>query len=193
MKMSIGMCEAKTGSLKRLLIVCIVGLLSVLNSQTLTAQVAYMSREELIDSISRQVIASSIQQDSLRQVIRSQRASFDSLSEAHRQVSDELKNLKSELNEANGDRLQSSHTKSVLFIFNVVVGVFLLIALMWMFSRKKQESRSSSASAADDWREEEPLDHKLERIEKLGSLRDKGLLTEDEFNLQKKQILGDRG
>ncbi len=193
MKMSIGMREAKTGSGKRLLIVCILGLLCVFHPLYMKAQVAYMSREELIDSISRQVISASIQQDSLRQVIRGQRASFDSLLEVHRQVSDELKDLKSELSEANGDRLQSSHTKSVLFIFNVVVGVFLLIALMWMFSRKKQDSRSSAVASDDVWREEEPLDHKLERIEKLGSLRDKGLLTEDEFNLQKKQILGDRG
>lgn len=37
-----------------------------------------------------------------------------------------------------------------------------------------------------------PLDHRLERIEKLGNLRDKGLLTEEEFSLQKKQILAER-
>ncbi|MBK7886762.1 MAG: SHOCT domain-containing protein [Bacteroidetes bacterium] len=31
----------------------------------------------------------------------------------------------------------------------------------------------------------------MDRIQKLGNLRDKGLLTDDEFNLQKRQILGE--
>ena len=38
---------------------------------------------------------------------------------------------------------------------------------------------------------DESFDHKLDRIQKLGSLRDKGLLTDEEFNLQKSQILGE--
>ena len=38
---------------------------------------------------------------------------------------------------------------------------------------------------------DENFDYKLDRIQKLGSLRDKGLLTDEEFNLQKSQILGE--
>jgi hypothetical protein len=154
----------------------------------------YISRSALTDSLATLLMLMSNQQDSMRETLRNQKERLKNLEQERNDLTEENKNLKAELNGAMGDNLQSSHTKSILFIFNVIVGVFLLIAMIWMFGRKKSEplSRYSGNSGGGLSTNSEGYDHKLERIEKLGNLRDKGLLTDDEFNLQKKQILGDR-
>lgn len=154
-------------------------------------------RGMLIDSLSAFVDYILVQQDSLKQIMQSQKAKMDSGMLALEEVTAENAKLKEELKEAQGDTLQSNHTSSILFIFNVTVGIFLLIALLWMFARKKNEG-DGNADDNDSPRKhksgglkDESFDYKLDRIQKLGSLRDKGLLTEDEFNLQKSQILGE--
>lgn len=152
-------------------------------------------RAMLIDSLSSFVDYILVQQDSLKQIMQSQRERMDSSISALQEVSAENATLKESLKDAQGDTLQSNHTNSILFIFNVGVGIFLLIALLWMFMKKKSDgereddevSNKSNVKISKD----ESFDHKLDRIQKLGSLRDKGLLTDEEFNLQKSQILGE--
>jgi hypothetical protein len=101
---------------------------------------------------------------------------------------DEKSKLSSDLEEALGDNLQSSHTNSILFIFNVIVGILLLVAIAWMFLRKKSDNSVKKVAETNS----EESDNRFARIEKLGNLRDKGLLTEEEFIFQKRQILGDK-
>ncbi len=89
--------------------------------------------------------------------------------------------------------MQSSHTSSVLLVFNVIVALFLMVALVWMWFRRRPTPQKSDISGKGSSRVSElsTLDQKLEYIQKLGMLRDKGLLTGEEFDLQKKQILGE--
>lgn len=153
-------------------------------------------RSVLIDSLASFVDYILVQQDSLKQSMRSQKERLDSSYSALEEVSAENVKLKESLKDAEGDTLQSNHTNSILFIFNVIVGIFLLIALLWMFTKKRSDGdeknddevlhRKNSKSGQD-----ENFEHKLDRIQKLGNLRDKGLLTDEEFNLQKSQILGE--
>ena len=152
-------------------------------------------RAMLIDSLSSFVDYILIQQDSLKQIMQSQKERMDSSISALEEVSAENAKLKESLKDAQGDTLQSNHTNSILFIFNVGVGIFLLIALLWMFMKKKsdgeREDDEVSSKSNGKVSKDESFDHKLDRIQKLGSLRDKGLLTDEEFNLQKSQILGE--
>lgn len=152
-------------------------------------------RAMLIDSLSSFVDYILIQQDSLKQIMQSQKERMDSSISALEEVSAENAKLKESLKDAQGDTLQSNHTNSILFIFNVGVGIFLLIALLWMFMKKKsdgeREDDEVSSKSNGKVSKDENFDHKLDRIQKLGSLRDKGLLTDEEFNLQKSQILGE--
>ena len=154
----------------------------------------YDRRGLIIDSLISTLDLIRIQQDSMRRMLRQQTAKMEELSAENLNLKEENTKLKSELEDAQGDNLQSSHTNSVLFIFNVGVGIFLLIALIWMFMRKKGDERGDSDRSGTGARKkvvEENFENKLERIQKLGNLRDKGLLTEDEFNLQKRKILGE--
>ena len=48
------------------------------------------------------------------------------------------------------------------------------------------ESPAAPAAPADDG---EPMDDRLEQLERLAKLKDQGVLTEAEFEAQKKQIL----
>ena len=152
-------------------------------------------RAMLIDSLSSFVDYILVQQDSLKQIMQSQKERMDSSISALEEVSAENAKLKESLKDAQGDTLQSNHTNSILFIFNVGVGIFLLIALLWMFMKKKsdgeREDDEVSSKSNGKVSKDESFDHKLDRIQKLGSLRDKGLLTDEEFNLQKSQILGE--
>ncbi len=156
----------------------------------------YSARVAYFDSLNNALGNAKRTADSLENLNITQQGRLDSIHEANANMEKELSELKKDLTGEKGANLQSSHTNSVLFIFNVIIGIILLIALIWMFGRKKSESSRSSASASSHYSNNngsEGYDHKLERIEKLGNLRDKGLLTEDEFNFQKKQILSDKG
>ena len=152
-------------------------------------------RAMLIDSLSSFVDYILVQQDSLKQIMQSQKERMDSSISALQEVSAENATLQESLKDAQGDTLQSNHTNSILFIFNLGVGIFLLIALLWMFMKKKsdgeREDDEVSSKSNVKVSKDESFDHKLDRIQKLGSLRDKGLLTDEEFNLQKSQILGE--
>lgn len=152
-------------------------------------------RAMLIDSLSSFVDYILVQQDSLKQIMQSQKERMDSSISALEDVSAENAKLKESLKDAQGDTLQSNHTNSILFIFNVGVGIFLLIALLWMFMRKRNDDDKGNDDAPTHTKtksgKDENFDYKLDRIQKLGSLRDKGLLTDEEFNLQKSQILGE--
>jgi len=152
----------------------------------------YWSRSVLLDSLFSLQVRTSQNEENYRTTIQVEKVKFDELSEQFRSLQEEKKKLTAALEESKGDTLQSSHTSSVLFVFNIVVALILLIALVWMFSSRKKAERVIRGSAINSAVSTESLDYRMDRIEKLGSLREKGLLTDEEFSLQKKQILGER-
>ncbi|MDO9577531.1 MAG: SHOCT domain-containing protein [Candidatus Cloacimonadales bacterium] len=62
-------------------------------------------------------------------------------------------------------------------ILTIVVGIFLM-------SAKKNTNHSENESITKSQKSE------LDELEKLAELRDKGIITEEEFNTKKKKILG---
>ncbi|HKR05228.1 MAG TPA: SHOCT domain-containing protein [Bacteroidia bacterium] len=104
-----------------------------------------------------------------------------------------------------GDNLKLDQSNRILIIFNAIVGVLLLTTLIWFLrniGRKKSpgtskpapfnESSSSSnlKTPTSSKNDHQYFDLKLEQLEKLGALKEKGVLNEEEFNRQKQQILG---
>lgn len=169
------------------------------HGQTTANTKSFVSRNRFIENIVAQVeslkVENAILTDSLIQI----RERANSLEQENIRLSKDNKELEKNLESALNDRLQSAHANSVLFIFIFLVGIILVLALIWMFMRKApavvryQDTRKDMEEDDDDDRPVvNGMDSQLSRIEKLGSLREKGLLTEDEFNMQKKQILGER-
>ena len=150
-----------------------------------------VSRSYLIDSLSNEIIRLKEQNDSLLLLINNEirRSQLFEMESAKLKESED--SINRELVFSRGSQLQTSHTSSVLLIFNLLAGIIVLVALVWIFNRKKVDQSTGQApeSANKPRVVADHLDRKMERIEKLGKLRDKGLLTEEEFQLQKKQIL----
>lgn len=101
------------------------------------------------------------------------------------------------------------HNKQMI-IYIAIVGIVLLSLLIYYiaaFIRRRKRNVSIEASADHTIASYKPitgfssaaytsnitnvLDVKLEQIEKLGKLRDKGLISDQEFDAQKQQILKD--
>lgn len=154
-------------------------------------------RAIIIDTLSARLDRVTVARDTLLRAARRNEEAATRVKEELARLRTENKTLKEQLEESRGDNLQSAHTNSVLFIFNLVVGLFLLLALLWLFVKRKSEGANMPPVRKAQVQEEvkAPLevqfDHKLDRIQKLGGLRDKGLLTDEEFIVQKKQILGE--
>lgn len=104
-----------------------------------------------------------------------------------------------------GDNLKLDQSNRILIIFNAIVGVLLLTTLIWFLrniGRKKSPAKinpaaSGEPSAVSNIKSQSPskndhqyFDMKLEQLEKLGALKEKGVLNEEEFSRQKQQILG---
>lgn len=150
-------------------------------------------RYRLADSLVSLQQAMSAQRDSFSRALRSRELELRQAQEELVRRKEQIRDYESELTDLRGHNLQSSHTNSVLFIINLVVGLLLLVALGWMYLRRRSEPRMGSKGRWNPQPEsgQAGFDHRLDRIQKLGSLRDRGLLTEEEFNLQKRQILGE--
>jgi hypothetical protein len=154
-------------------------------------------RAIIIDTLSARLDRVTVARDTLLRAARRNEEAATRVKVELARLRTENKTLKEQLEESRGDNLQSAHTNSVLFIFNLVVGLFLLLALLWLFVKRKSDGVNMPAVRKAQVQEEvkAPLevqfDHKLDRIQKLGGLRDKGLLTDEEFIVQKKQILGE--
>ncbi len=151
----------------------------------------------LFDSLQNVISVLNSRNDSLINITKEQEGELKSIGSQLKQLSEENNNISNELLSANDDKLKSSHTNSILYIFNVLLGIIMLIALVWFMGRKKSligDKVSGNGFATNGKKEAfaPTIDYQLDRIEKLGNLRDKGLLTDDEFNFQKKQILAER-
>ena len=167
---------------------------SILPKPTTKDRVAgeiYLNRSALLDSLFTMQIKFSKMEDSLKTLMRQQKEEIKNLKEEANQLRAANTRINQDLGESKGDNLQSAHTNSVLFIMNLCVGLILLLTLLWMFFKRKDQSRGNIKNYTSGI-STESLEYRLDRIEKLGHLKEKGLLTDEEFTLQKKQILGDR-
>jgi hypothetical protein len=110
---------------------------------------------------------------------------------------EEIAGLTEELNTYRSHNLKLDQSNRILIIFNSIVGFLLLVTLVW-FVRNLGKKKSKKPSAVSDSGAQVTItpsgirnvESKLEQLERLSKLREKGILTEEEFNLQKQQVLG---
>src|SRR6185436_11744853 len=104
--------------------------------------------------------------------------------------------LERKLKDYKGDNLKLDQSNRILIIFNAIVGVLLLTTLIWFLrnlGRRKpspgnklvasdESAAVSNTKAAPSKNDHQYFDLKLEQLEKLGVLKEKGVLNEEEFN-----------
>lgn len=156
--------------------------------------------------------------DSLHTVIETSRAANEKLSAINNEKEsiigdkdDQIAKLKSvnddltrRLSSYKGENLKLDQSNRILIIFNTIVGILLLSTLVWFLrniSRRKASEKIKTGSQADVATADinpsgfaktgnQYFESKLEQLEKLGKLKEKGILNDDEFNKQKQQVLG---
>jgi len=58
------------------------------------------------------------------------------------------------------------------------------------YAQQQQQAYQQQASPQQSYREDVDFDEQLAQLSKLGQLRDQGILTQQEFEAKKRQILG---
>lgn len=76
---------------------------------------------------------------------------------------------------------------AILFILIVIAGIVLLIVLL--SNRANQKSRAATLDTTMRNAKSNP-DAKYDQLEKLNKLKESGALTEEEFEAEKKKVLG---
>lgn len=116
--------------------------------------------------------------------------------------------MKSELDNMTAENTKLNSRNVALLIFNCIVIVILIITFI-LFIKKPSAKNSKPATPRTvanpaNGKPEEPvvkissfgimstdsIENKLEQIERLANLREKGFLTSEEFEVQKQQIIG---
>ena len=109
------------------------------------------------------------------------------------------KKLESSISSFKGENLQLNQSNRILIIFNSLVAVLLLVTLVFFLrrlGRKKHAAGNTDFTSPNTSINKSAVapassvEDKLNQLERLGSLREKGLLSEDEFNAEKFRILG---
>jgi ABC-type multidrug transport system fused ATPase/permease subunit len=147
--------------------------------------------------------------DSLAQIITDLQLQIASLNKSIHEKNENISRLDSTLSERNkrivelnkqleeyyGHNLQLSHSNRILIVFNSIVGFLLLVTLIWFVRYLGRKKPVASIKPVTPSGNSQPaalrtIESKLEQLERLSNLRDKGVLSEEEFNNQKQQILG---
>ncbi|MBL7929378.1 MAG: SHOCT domain-containing protein [Bacteroidia bacterium] len=149
------------------------------------------------DSLTLVTISQQTQITALNKKIENRDVTITALDSLANKQKAEIAELTKELETYRGQNLKLDQSNRILIIFNSIVGFLLLVTLVWFvrnLGKKKSKSNfeaapsgSKTAASPSGIRN---VESKLEQLERLSKLREKGILTEEEFNFQKQQVLG---
>lgn len=105
--------------------------------------------------------------------------------------------LEGNVNSFKGENMKLNQSNRILIVFNSLVAVLLIISLVFFLKKLGSKKPSEGNVKSDSTDPLKPtggsfvtLEEKLQQLERLGKLREKGLLSESEFLAEKQQILG---
>lgn len=153
--------------------------------------------ENEIDSLALVILNQQTQITALNKKIESRDATISGLDTLVNKQKAEIAELTKELETYRGHNLKLDQSNRILIIFNSIVGFLLLVTLVWFvrnLGKKKSKNNPSGISQGGNNTASPSgirnVESKLEQLERLSKLREKGILTEEEFNSQKQQVLG---
>lgn len=162
------------------------------------------SQGKLIDSLSEALVTLQGKHDSLLSGSVTGNSYVQTLQNELRNVTGEKSVVQNELDQIRTDKFILARRNMILLYFNVGVAILLLGALVFtLLSFRKRKTRLPSQEDLPVFKPRpvtgfsssvpriamDAYDSKLEKIEMLGKLREKGLLTDEEFMAQKQQLL----
>lgn len=112
-------------------------------------------------------------------------------------IDDYRKKLEANISSFKGENLKLNQSNRILIVFNSLVAVLLLVTLFYFLRRMGKRKPAGANSTVQDAVSggSGPIvftsfEDKLQHLERLGMLKEKGLLSEDEFLMEKQRVLG---
>jgi len=112
------------------------------------------------------------------------------------QLDDYRKKLEDNISSFRGENLKLNQSNRILIVFNSLVAILLITSLIF-FLRKigRKKNPSTEVVPQGSLKKVEPVkftnfEDKLQQLERLGKLKEKSLLSEEEFIVEKQRILG---
>ncbi len=164
------------------------------------------SQNVVIDSLAMANQLLQARVDSIHYANQSNNSYTQTLQNEVRSLADEKSTIQKELDSVKADKFILARRNWILLFFNVGVAILLTLALVYtIVSLRKRKSQGAPGYQQEvQVMKPRPItgfntqinkvafdayDNKLEKIEMLGRLREKGLITDDEFIMQKQQLL----
>ncbi len=151
----------------------------------------------LIDSLSSSLEGLKIKCDVTDSLLDAERSTSSDLREQVIKLDDYRKKLEGNIGSYKGENLKLNQSNRILIAFNSLVAILLVISLVFFLkkigNRKTTQAKNTSGNIEDSIIGKEPnlsLEDKLQQLERLGKLREKGLLSENEFLAEKQKVLG---
>jgi len=151
---------------------------------------------EIIDSLDRVLVnrnATIIKADSL---LQSEKATSNDLRDQLITLDEMRKKLEANVNTYQGENLKLNQSNRILVIFNSFVAVLLIVTLVFYLRKINKKAAPEPANNGETQTRKATVsvhasfEDKLQQLERLGKLREKGLLSDDEFLFEKNQVLG---
>lgn len=164
--------------------------------------------KEIIDSLNAVIVSFHEATAVLKADVAGKDSAIGLLNDKAVQQEGTIKNLGTKLDTYKGQNLKLDQSNRILIVFNSIVGVLLLSTLVWFLrniNRKKTKQTAAFQNISTTEINDTPppvqqgtvsspgfqsLQNKLEQLERLSKLKEKGILNDDELNRQKQLILG---
>jgi hypothetical protein len=134
--------------------------------------------------------------DSLDNILETERLNTADLREQLIKLDDYRKKLEGNVDSFKGENLKLNQSNRILIVFNSLVAVLLITSLVFFLrkiGKKKNEPavlNTPSGGKLNSQVKFVNFEDKLAQLERLGKLREKQLLSEEEFIVEKQNILG---
>jgi len=151
----------------------------------------------LIDSLSIELEALKTKFDNSDSLYKAEKFTTAELRDQVIKLDDYRLKLEETISSFKGENLKLNQSNRILIVFNSMVAVLLIISLVFFLKKigkRKKDDKTTKLDAEISQKSVTgtmlSLEEKLQQLERLGKLKEKGLLSESEFVNEKQQILG---
>jgi hypothetical protein len=159
-------------------------------------------KDAIIDSLTMVNLELQINVNQMDSLYQAERFTVAELRDQLMQLETSRKNLEATKTDVEDENLKLNQSNRILIIFNSVVAVLLVITLVFVIKRAGRKNPQTPVVSTLPDKSDNPstasgpssklasFEDKLAQLEKLGGLKEKGILTDEEFQSEKQRILG---
>lgn len=162
---------------------------------TKTQPASRITDKEMIDSLNSRIAGLEQQVGALESSLQKEQTVSAELRDEMIKLDDYRKKLEQNVATFKGENLHLNQSNRILIFFNAMVAVLLLVTLVFFLRRLGRKGIGHNHTIAKPVNSASPppaqnFEDKIALLERLGRLREKGLLSEEEFLVEKNRVFG---